>query len=624
MRKLISLLKQRRNKNKQESGQGIIEYVLILAFVALAVVLVVQVLEPSIADTFSRLVRRAPVAPPSLVNYTPPPPTNTATSTATVDPSLPTATATHTPSPVPTDTPTPTSTPTPIATPTSTGTPAPCLYGPYTVPGRVQAEDFTCGGPGTAFNENGVDGGPGSSSYRADVADDGPDLETTSDTGGGYNVGWTRDDEWLRYEIESSEVMAAKILLRYAAPGDGARVQFRVTQNNLSDQSGIVTLPETGGWQNWQNYEISPIAIYSGTNTIELFIDNEGANFNYFEVDYFVPCTLPNPWQSLDVGTVSALGSGCEDQGTFTVEGSGDDIWDKNDEFQYVYRALNGDGTITARITGQTDTDGWAKAGVMIRETLADDSPFAFTAVSPDNDVNFFYRKNQNNNAKRGNGTGDNIPIWVRLERSGNTLTSYRSANGTNWTQIDSETINMNENVYVGLAVTSHDDGTLSTVTFTDVELTTGGTNPPIDFNDYTIESYGGGQDENPTVSIEDGGTTLRIVGNGWKKIAFPYDITADTVLEFDFESSVEGEIHGIGFDNDDNLSGNRIFRLYGTQNWGRNEFDNYAGETPKHYVIPVGQYYTGSFAYLVFANDDDANAAAESIFSNIRVYEAP
>ena len=56
-------------------------------------------------------------------------------------------------------------------------------------------------------------------------------------------------------------------------------------------------------------------------------------------------------------------------------------------------------------------------------------------------------------------------------------------------------------------------------------------------------------------VSVEDGGATLRIVGNGWKKVAFPYVVTADTVLEFDFSSSVEGEIQGIGFDTDDVIS---------------------------------------------------------------------
>ncbi|VAW49570.1 FIG00566442: hypothetical protein [hydrothermal vent metagenome] len=147
-----------------------------------------------------------------------------------------------------------------------------------------------------------------------------------------------------------------------------------------------------------------------------------------------------------------------------------------------------------------------------------------------------------------------------------------------------------------------------------------------IDFNNYTIESYGGsGQDKNPTVSIEDQGATLRIVGNGWKKIALPYTVTANTVIEFGFQSSAQGEVHGIGFDTDNGISGGRTFKVYGTQNWGISAFDDYASSQPnvKNYVIPVGQHFTGDMLYLTFTNDHDvASPTAESVFSNVKVYE--
>jgi hypothetical protein len=128
-----------------------------------------------------------------------------------------------------------------------------------------------------------------------------------------------------------------------------------------------------------------------------------------------------------------------------------------------------------------------------------------------------------------------------------------------------------------------------------------------VNFNVNPVQSYGGGQDRSAAVTIEDGGSTLRIVGNGWKKIEFPYTITDDTILEFDFQSTAEGEIHGIGFDTDNSISNPiLVFKLHGTQKWGILDFDNYAGETPQHYVIPVGQYYTGDVLYLTFANDHD------------------
>ena len=146
-----------------------------------------------------------------------------------------------------------------------------------------------------------------------------------------------------------------------------------------------------------------------------------------------------------------------------------------------------------------------------------------------------------------------------------------------------------------------------------------------INFNNRPITSYGT-QDGTSTITVEDGGTTLRIVGNAWKKIDFPYEITSDTVIEFDFQSSKQGDIQGIGFDNNNGISGGRTFRLYGTQSFGKGDFDDYQQDAPavKHYRIPVGQFYTGSHIYLFFVNDHDGgNQDGEGVYSNIQVYEA-
>ncbi len=125
-------------------------------------------------------------------------------------------------------------------------------------------------------------------------------------------------------------------------------------------------------------------------------------------------------------------------------------------------------------------------------------------------------------------------------------------------------------------------------------------------------------------LSLADDFQQLQFSGNAWKKIALDYDVTADTVLEFDFQSGAQGEIQGIGFDNDEVLSDQTFFQLYGTQTWGKQAYRNYtaAAGTVKHYVISVGKYFTGAMSYLVFGGDDDANAAAEVVFSNIRLYE--
>jgi hypothetical protein len=145
---------------------------------------------------------------------------------------------------------------------------------------------------------------------------------------------------------------------------------------------------------------------------------------------------------------------------------------------------------------------------------------------------------------------------------------------------------------------------------------------PLIDFNNNPVVSYGGSQD-NGTNSLLDANTVV-LEGNSWKAINLNYTVTANTVIEFEFGSTTEGEIHGIGFDNDNAISSNRTFRLYGTQNWGIANYDDYASSAGswKTYVIPVGQFYTGTFDRLFFANDDDANSASNSYFRNIRIYE--
>jgi hypothetical protein len=104
------------------------------------------------------------------------------------------------------------------------------------------------------------------------------------------------------------------------------------------------------------------------------------------------------------------------------------------------------------------------------------------------------------------------------------------------------------------------------------------------------------------------------------------FDIAADTVLEFDFESTAEGEVQGIGFDeNDISNDAVRIFKLHGTQvSADIGDFNNYSGSGRAHYRIPVGQYYTGSSMALVIANDDDNLAGSNSRFSNVRIHSEP
>ncbi|MGB2821228.1 MAG: Ig-like domain-containing protein, partial [Phycisphaerae bacterium] len=185
-------------------------------------------------------------------------------------------------------------------------------------------------------------------------------------------------------------------------------------------------------------------------------------------------------WMGQDIGVVNAAGSHDEDAGVWTIEGSGRDIWNNDDEFHFVYQPFSGNGTVTARVLSVTNTDSWAKAGVMLRETLDATSTHAMNVVTPSNGVSFQRRLVTGQQSYHTTVGGLNAPYWVRLVRQGNTFTAYRSPNGSDWTLVGSDTIVMAQpDIYVGLCVTSHNDGALCTAVFDNVSIVPADAEPP-------------------------------------------------------------------------------------------------------------------------------------------------
>ncbi len=166
------------------------------------------------------------------------------------------------------------------------------------------------------------------------------------------------------------------------------------------------------------------------------------------------------------------------------------------------------------------------------------------------------------------------------------------------------------------------------TLTLT-IDVTVAGSQsiPVLNFNNYKIQSYAYWMDGKSNVSIENNGAvgnTLRIKGDGWKKIALPYRVTANTILEFDFESTRQGEIQGIGLAKYNNYPNSRfVYKLYGKKKWGIGTYNNYRkfARRIKHYVIPLGKTFKGDYKYLTFINDDERNRAVSS-YRNVRIYE--
>lgn len=190
-------------------------------------------------------------------------------------------------------------------------------------------------------------------------------------------------------------------------------------------------------------------------------------------------------WQGTDIGAVGHAGSHTLADGTFTVRGSGADIWGTADGFHFVYRRWNGDGEIVARVASMTptlDANSWIKAGVMFRETLAPGSPHAFALMTPRGLGGAFqFRAAAGGSSAMATQLWNHYPPrWVRLVRSGHEFTAALSVDGTTWLPMGSRTIPMAAEIFVGLAVTAHDNQSLQTSTFDQVQLSGGGGPAPV------------------------------------------------------------------------------------------------------------------------------------------------
>jgi hypothetical protein len=170
-----------------------------------------------------------------------------------------------------------------------------------------------------------------------------------------------------------------------------------------------------------------------------------------------------------------------ESSQTYTLTGSGTDIWNNSDQFHYAYKTLNGDGTMVARVTTiGAGTNTWAKGGVMIRQSLAAGSTHAYMPITANSDGSAgngasFQRRLAADGSSSNSDSPTLVapPYWVKIERVGNDFSGYISPDGQTWTQLGTtQTIAMTDPVYIGLAVTSHDAATMRTFTFANVSTT--------------------------------------------------------------------------------------------------------------------------------------------------------
>ena len=242
-----------------------------------------------------------------------------------------------------------------------------------------------------------------------------------------------------------------------------------------------------------------PVPIGAISGSVVVTVSGVASNGAPFTV---TPTTLPAPWLTQDVGSPAIAGQASYSAGTFSMSAGGVDIWDVGDQFRFVYQPIDGDGEIVAFVGSLQSADPWTKAGVMIREDLAGGSPNAMVEASGANGVVFQSRASRGGPSTSLKFAGA-VPHWVRLVRSGTTLSGYHSTDGAAWTAMGSFTIAMATRVYVGLALTSHNASVAAGATFSNVTVTSGVVTPPPNRPPTLTQPVNQTNAEGSTVSVQ-------------------------------------------------------------------------------------------------------------------------
>ncbi len=179
------------------------------------------------------------------------------------------------------------------------------------------------------------------------------------------------------------------------------------------------------------------------------------------------------PAQAQDLGTPRIAGavSVSEQGSTITVKAGGVDIWESADEGHFLYRRMAGDLIAKVRVDSLDRTDEWAKAGLMLREGVEQGARNVFLAVTPGNGTTLQRRKTADEETECEHEPDQAAPVWLKVERDGDTLTGFVSEDGRMWRRLDTVRLALADELLVGLAVTSHNSYKAAEAVFSGVSL---------------------------------------------------------------------------------------------------------------------------------------------------------
>jgi hypothetical protein len=179
---------------------------------------------------------------------------------------------------------------------------------------------------------------------------------------------------------------------------------------------------------------------------------------------------LPSPWVSEDVGSARLAGGAVYRAGAFRVRSSGTNVLGDADACHFVFKPVSGTSELVARVTKVQLTDPWARAGLMMRESLAAGSRNVFLSVTAARGGVFQRRERLGEETSVQLDRGLSVPCWLKLKREGATFTALRSRNGAQWTVVGRFTMAATRDLYAGMAVAGVQEGMLNESVFEGAE----------------------------------------------------------------------------------------------------------------------------------------------------------
>jgi len=188
-----------------------------------------------------------------------------------------------------------------------------------------------------------------------------------------------------------------------------------------------------------------------------------------------------------DVGNTKTVGTTRYDleKQSYTISGSGENIWSQKDEFQFAYRKMSGDFILRANVAFLGNgVDAHRKIGWMVRHSLEVNSPCAFAALHGDGLVSLQFREKPNANMDQKAFIMTHADV-IQLERKGNTFIMSAAKMGERFFEEQVSGIELGDEVYIGLAVCSHNPDVVETATFKNVRVIVPPKSDYVPYTDY-------------------------------------------------------------------------------------------------------------------------------------------